>query len=125
MISCPDVDMFAVCDASEIPIYTSADLDTFLMEGGSVGDNCLLDSLSLTLISETTDSMMCPETVTRTYLISDASGNTATCQQRILVNDTIAPVLSCPAPEAAVCDISEVAPYADYAEFIAAGGLGV
>ena len=122
MFDCPDVDMDAICDASEIPIYTSQDLDTFIMNGGIVGDNCLLDSLSLTLVSEESDGNMCPETVVRTYLIADVSGNTATCQQIISVNDMILPMITCPETDTVQCIEDLAAPYADLDAFLADGG---
>ena len=106
VLTCPPTDT-AVCDASEIPAFTS--FDEFLASGGMVEDSCGVDASTFTLLSEVSDSMMCPETVTRTYQVADSCGNTATCQQVIIVNDTIPPMLGCPtAPAVALCDASEV-----------------
>ena len=94
----------------------------FLAAGGTFSDNCGIDSSSLSLISESTDSLSCPETVTRTYRISDECGNTESCQQLIFVADTELPELTCPGDTTAVCDASEVVAYATYADFVADGG---
>src|SRR5690606_38028098 len=41
----------------------------------------------------------CPEgySITRTWIATDLCGNTATCVQNILVDDNVAPVVTCPA----------------------------
>ena len=41
--------------------------------------------------------------ITRTYRATDACGNTATCTQRITVNDQTPPVITCPAPVTVAC----------------------
>ena len=45
-----------------------------------------------------------------------------TCQQIITIFDFESPVLTCPPTDTAVCDISEIPPYATLADFLAAGG---
>ncbi len=45
-------------------------------------------------------------TVTRTWTAEDDCGNTATCSSSILVEDTTAPLISCPGDVNAICDIS-------------------
>ena len=121
MITCPSAPAVALCDASEVPVF--ATIDSFILGGGQVSDNCVLDSASFTLISETTDSMMCPETVTRVYQVADSCGNVATCAQTIIVNDVEAPVLTCPPADTAICDISEIPAFATLADFVTAGGM--
>ena len=79
--------------------------------------------MSFTLISETTDSMTCPETVTRTYQIADICGNVATCAHTIIVNDIEPPMLVCPEPDTGVCSLSEFPPFASLDEFLMAGGM--
>ena len=120
MLTCPPADT-AVCDASEVAPFAS--LDEFMAAGGMATDSCSVVASSFTLLSEVSDSMTCPETVTRTYQIADTCGNTATCQQLIIVLDTVPPMIACPtAPLSALCDISEVPPYAALDSFLAAGG---
>ena len=110
----------ATCDASEIPVITS--LDTFILLGGLASDNCGLDSASFTLLSEVSDGLTCPETVTRTYGIADSCGNTATCAQVILVLDLTPPMITCLGDTTVECSATEVAVYFNFDEFIAGGG---
>ena len=72
MMTCP-ADLTAVCNASEQAPYGS--YAEFTAAGGSASDNCGLDELSFTLLSEVSDGNSCPEEVTRTYQISDLCGN--------------------------------------------------
>ena len=119
-ISCPG-DLAAQCDISEVPAY--AVLDSFLAAGGTVDDNCSIDSMSFSLVSEVSDGLTCPETITRTYSIADMCGNTATCTQTIVVNDTIPPMLTCPPADTAVCYAFQIPAFTSLDEFLAAGGM--
>jgi hypothetical protein len=51
---------------------------------------------------------ICPQeySVTRTWTATDDCGNTATCSVSILVEDTTAPLISCPLNVTAICNIS-------------------
>ncbi len=118
-LTCP-AELTAVCDSDEQPAY--ANFDAFETAGGSAGDNCTIDEGSFQFLSEVSDGETCPETVTRTYQIADQCGNLATCEQRIVVNDTELPELTCPANLTATCSITEQAAYADLAAFETAGG---
>ncbi|MEM7391198.1 MAG: GEVED domain-containing protein, partial [Verrucomicrobiota bacterium] len=82
VVSCPAT-ITVDCDISEAPAYVS--LVDFQNAGGSATDVCGLDPMSFMLISEVSDTNSCPETVTRTYEISDFNGNTSTCQQVISI----------------------------------------
>ncbi|MFT5122632.1 MAG: hypothetical protein ACI97B_001263 [Verrucomicrobiales bacterium] len=59
----------------------------------SATDNCGLPSIML--LSATTNGT-CPTVIERTFIATDLCTNTATCTQTITVNDTEAPVMSCP-----------------------------
>jgi hypothetical protein len=48
-------------------------------------------------VSDVSDGNSCPETITRTYRITDASGNFVECIHTIIVDDTEDPVITCPA----------------------------
>ncbi|MCH7877954.1 MAG: HYR domain-containing protein, partial [candidate division Zixibacteria bacterium] len=48
-------------------------------------------------VSDVSDGQACPETITRTYSATDSCGNVGFCTQIITVNDTIPPVITCPA----------------------------
>jgi len=66
----------------------------------SVTDAC--GTPTVTFVSDVSDGNSCPETITRTYQLTDLSG-TYTCTQTITVNDTIAPVITCPGPVSVEC----------------------
>jgi len=55
-------------------------------------DNCD-DDVQIDLLSEEVSTGACPYTITRTYLATDACGNTSTASQVITVTDTEAPVI--------------------------------
>ena len=120
MINCPP-DLMAQCDISEVPPYVN--LDSFLMAGGMVDDNCGVDSMSFSLVSEVSDTMSCPETITRTYSIADSCGNSSTCQQLIVVNDTIPPMIVCPDDQTVQCFGDVQTPATDAFGFLLRGGL--
>ncbi|MDH3649512.1 MAG: T9SS type A sorting domain-containing protein, partial [Saprospiraceae bacterium] len=46
----------------------------------------------VTHVGDVSDGLTCPQTITRTYLATDAFGNTTTCTQLITVLDTTPPV---------------------------------
>ncbi len=118
-MSCPG-DLTAVCSIDEQPVYT--DYASFVGAGGSASDNCGLNESSFDLQSEVSDGNTCPETITRTYYIEDNCGNGVTCEQIIVIDDDIAPMMTCPGDLTAICDASEQPVYADYASFVSAGG---
>eukprot|EP00353_Schmidingerella_taraikaensis_P001121 CAMPEP_0185596404 /NCGR_PEP_ID=MMETSP0434-20130131/80735_1 /TAXON_ID=626734 ORGANISM="Favella taraikaensis, Strain Fe Narragansett Bay" /NCGR_SAMPLE_ID=MMETSP0434 /ASSEMBLY_ACC=CAM_ASM_000379 /LENGTH=1678 /DNA_ID=CAMNT_0028224905 /DNA_START=575 /DNA_END=5607 /DNA_ORIENTATION=+ len=51
---------------------------------------------TVTFLSEVSDGLSCPETITRTYRVTDACGNFVDVQQTITINDTQAPVFNAP-----------------------------
>ncbi len=53
--------------------------------------------------TDSSDGMTCPETITRTWTVTDNDGNTDTCDQVITVDDTTDPVINCPADYAVQC----------------------
>ena len=109
----------AVCSAEEIPVFMS--LQEWLDAGGTASDNNALDSMSFMLLSETSDGETCPELVTRLYTIADTCGNLDTCAIMILVNDTIPPMIECPADLTLECNVGYTPP-TDLDEFLAIGG---
>ncbi|MBS0009851.1 MAG: HYR domain-containing protein [Bacteroidales bacterium] len=117
VIICP-AGLNAQCDISEQPAYlTYAD---FTAAGGTATDNCDIDESSFAMLSETSDGLSCPETLTRIYQISDVNGNSETCTHVISVDDTTPPTASNPAPLTVQCpadvplpDISLVTDAAD------------
>jgi len=57
-------------------------------------------------VGDVSDGLTCPETITRTYRATDASNNTAECTQTITIDDTIDPVITCPADLTVDCNAS-------------------
>jgi len=49
----------------------------------------------------------CSNVITRTWMATDSSGNSASCSQTILVNDTTPPVISCPATVTTNTDLGQ------------------
>ncbi len=67
-------------------------------------DNCG-GGVIVTFVGDATVVGQCVNqfTITRTYLVTDACGLTATCIQIITVNDQTPPVITCPAPVTVAC----------------------
>lgn len=64
-------------------------------------DNCGIPVVAF--VGELSDGNSCPETITRTYSVTDACGNSITVQQLIVVNDITPPTASTPAPVSVEC----------------------
>ncbi len=85
-------DSTGVCDISEIPVY--ADFNEFLADGGTASDDCSgLDMSSFRLASEVSDGNTCPETITRTYEISNFCGLSSSFTQTIVIDNNNLPTL--------------------------------
>ncbi len=87
--------------ARDVPAaYTN--LAAFRAAGGTATDACST-ALTFALISDSGLVGSCPGTVSRVYRVTDECGNFAESTQRITVDDTIAPVLSCPTNRIVEC----------------------
>jgi len=86
VITCP-ADLAIECDDSTLPLDTGVATAT---------DNCTL-APTITF-SDAVVEGICPQeyTITRTWLATDAFGNTSTCVQTITVGDNTPPVIACP-----------------------------
>jgi hypothetical protein len=94
-ITCP-ADVTIECDASSDPSNT----------GEPTGaDNCD-QNLVFTFEDENNVLSSCESEIIRTWTAMDDCGNTATCQQRILITDTTAPEITCPQDLTVECDAS-------------------
>ena len=95
-ITCPP-SLTAQCDESEQVAYPSA--AAFVAAGGTISDNCTSDinNFLISVLSEGNDGGSCPKTVTRVYQVTDAAGNMASCNQQIIVDDTMPPTFDGPA----------------------------
>src|SRR5690606_7240200 len=77
LITCP-VDLSLQC-IEDLPTPYSS-LDEFINAGGTVSDNCDLDSSSFTFVSEDLTGN-CPTVINRVYSIMDHCLNVTTCTQ--------------------------------------------
>ncbi|PWH86468.1 PKD domain-containing protein [Brumimicrobium oceani] len=93
----------ASCNISQQPPY--ADLDAFLADGGTVSlpAGGKIDSASFTMLGEVSDGGSCPETITRTYQLTDVCGVSVSATQTIIVNDDENPTGTAPADLTVQC----------------------
>lgn len=63
---------------------------------------------TVTFLSETSDGLSCPETITRTYRVTDSCGNYIDVDQTITINDVTPPVLDTPPTNITVQCIGDV-----------------
>ena len=94
------------CDISEVPPYMdgAAGASAFENDGGTLNDFCQVDLSTFVYLGQTASTTTCPITYTRTYQVSDFSGNTASCTQTIEIDDNIPPVITPPANATVECD---------------------
>jgi gliding motility-associated-like protein/uncharacterized repeat protein (TIGR01451 family) len=64
-------------------------------------DNCSTPVVAF--VSDVSDNQPCPETITRTYSVTDACGNSINVTQLIIITDDILPTASNPAPLSVQC----------------------
>ena len=96
VITCP-ADVTIECDESTAPLNTGSATAT---------DNC--DGDPVITFSDATAAGACPQesVITRTWTATDACGNSSTCDQIITIDDSVAPVITCPADVTIECDES-------------------
>ena len=72
---------------------------------GATGQATAIDSCDQNPTVSFTDSVSgaCPKIITRTWKATDATGNQSTCTQTITVQDTTAPIISCPPDKQLQC----------------------
>ena len=100
-ITCPAISV--QCPGDVPRAYTN--LAAFLAAGGTATDSCS-SALTFAQISDSGLVGSCPGRVTRVYRVTDACGNFADSTQTITVDDTIAPVLTCPGSTTVECGVS-------------------
>ncbi|HEY3387386.1 MAG TPA: HYR domain-containing protein, partial [Saprospiraceae bacterium] len=85
-ITCPS-NITIACTASTLPANTGTATAT---------DNC--DPIPVITYVDVTTAGACPQegTITRTWTATDACGNTSTCVQTIVIDDSVAPLITCP-----------------------------
>src|SRR4029453_2411699 len=100
LITCPP-NITIECTASTLPANTGIATAT---------DNC--DSTPAITFSDVTMGGLCPEkfTITRTWRATDDCGNSSTCNQIISVDDSQAPIITCPPNITIECTASTLPP---------------
>jgi hypothetical protein len=100
IVDCPQTRNFTDCSVAAItgPAFSATTASSTYAEFadatnlGNATDNCGI--VSVTYIDVQAGS--CPITITRTWTVFDAAGNSASCDQTITIDDTEAPVVDCP-----------------------------
>jgi len=82
-----------MCSISNVQADASYTLTDFLNDGGTVSDNCGLDSTSFSVVT-TLVGGSCPEVYSRTFTIADSSGREATFEQEVEVHDQVPPTVT-------------------------------
>ncbi|MCY1721147.1 Ig-like domain-containing protein [Prolixibacteraceae bacterium Z1-6] len=111
-------------DLGSYPLVTSLeDYVTLLKPGQDIDPVCGIDTASFASdFSEVVGSIYCYEELRYYTLLDDCSDTLFHCIQRVIVNDTEAPTMTCPPTIVVTNDVVPPA-YADTAEFRADGGL--
>jgi hypothetical protein len=91
------------CTGDVPAAYTN--LAAFLAAGNTATDSCDA-ALTFAFISESGLTGSCPARMTRVYRVTDDCGNFAEGTQTITVDDTIAPVLTCPTNRTVECGLA-------------------
>src|SRR5690606_13383876 len=88
VLTCP-ANITIQCTVPPIPANTGGN--------ATATDNC--DATPAISYTDATVAGACPQerTITRTWLATDDCGNTGTCVQIIVVDDSVAPTITCPA----------------------------
>lgn len=88
-LSCPQTSNLSCFSEMSNPIL---DFTGFLNNGGSISSNdALLVSNTFSMLSETGAAQSCNALVTRVYEFENICGQSASCSEMILINDTISP----------------------------------
>ncbi len=99
-----------------------SDFNEFIAAGGSAFSECGIDTGTFVWAGDEIVNGSGCLNIDRTYEVYDSCGTTAFCVQSILINDEVAPVLTCPSEIAVVGEIKPEH-YESYSAFAAAGGF--
>jgi len=94
---------------ADVTVECAADIPASNITQVTATDNCDPTPV-VVFVGDVSDGQSCPETITRTYQSTDFCGNVGTCTQLIIVDDTQAPVVTCPAPVTVDCMADVPAP---------------
>src|SRR5690606_12523435 len=119
VIICP-IDIVIECQIEIPPAFSN--VFEFINSGGTIVDNCGIDSSSFQLQNEVSSNTSCPEIIDRVYRIVDLCGNEIQCTQSIEVNDLTPPSFNCPADLSVDCFPDIPAVISDFERFSSNGG---
>ena len=99
---------------TQIPVFVPQPIDVAVQCSADVplaadlawNDNC--DGTGMSVATDISDGLSCPETITRTWTYTDACGNNASVSQIITVEDTQAPLLALPLNAAVVSCTADI-----------------
>ncbi|HHI02681.1 MAG TPA: T9SS type A sorting domain-containing protein, partial [candidate division Zixibacteria bacterium] len=100
IISVEDTTPPVITCPANATIECNEDPDPIIIGSASADDNC--DPSPTITYSDVTNGNV----ITRTWLAEDACGNSSTCDQIIILEDTTPPVITCPADITIECDES-------------------
>ncbi len=93
IITCPADVRGLVC--GDIPPAGATDKASFEGLGGTISDNCTTDAFTVTYIDQSNGLSTCnfddSLVITRTYTVTDSSGNFTTCEQRFIYDEDVTP----------------------------------
>ncbi|HLF63580.1 MAG TPA: hypothetical protein VI603_07500, partial [Saprospiraceae bacterium] len=90
------------------------------ISNGWISDNCGIIQSSFTVAE--IENGTCPRIIERTYSVEDSCGNISSCIHTITVNDTTAPIMTCP-PDASIACLGDLpVAYSTPFQFIVGGG---
>ncbi len=102
--ACTSTDIHTVAGGSALAYsetVVTISLAQLNTEGITSTDNCVIASITY---QDASDGETCPETITRTFTVTDACNNSSSVTQTITIGDTTNPVISCPDPQTVPAD---------------------
>ncbi|MDG1776981.1 MAG: gliding motility-associated C-terminal domain-containing protein, partial [Crocinitomicaceae bacterium] len=91
-----DVTVPTASNLVQVNVECTADIPVVnIFDVNDEADNCTVSPV-VTWVSDISDGLTCPETIVRTYSVTDGCGNSITVTQTIIVNDITAPTASNP-----------------------------
>ncbi|MFZ1424399.1 MAG: HYR domain-containing protein, partial [Saprospiraceae bacterium] len=98
---CPVTRLISGCNTADVtnPAYNAnLTATTYAIFSDGTNNGVASDNCAITLVEyQDVATGNCPTTITRTWKLSDASGNFITCAQTITLDDNIAPLVTAPA----------------------------
>lgn len=93
-----DVTAPTASNPSDISVFCAGDVPAANPNVVTASDNCS-SAVNVTHLGDVSDGLTCPETITRSYIVEDDCGNFTEVEQTIVVNDDVAPSITCTIPE--------------------------